>query len=142
MANLPPMDIDRALDFIRSNHRSVLATARADGNPQLSPVAASVDTDGRVVVSTRRRAAKTRNIERRGRATLLCFTDGFYGEWVQVEGPAEIVALPEAMDGLVAQYRSIAGEHPNWDEYRAAMVSEDRVLVRITVERAGPDHSG
>ncbi len=142
MANLLPMDIDRALDFIRSNHRAVLATTRADGSPQLSPVAASVDDAGTVVISTRRRAAKTRNIERRAHATLLCFTDGFYGEWVQVEGPAEVVALPEAMDGLVAQYRSIAGDHPNWDEYRAAMVSEDRVLLRITVGRAGPDQSG
>jgi PPOX class probable F420-dependent enzyme len=135
------MDLVRALDFVRSNHRAVLATSRADGGTQLSPVAAAVEGDT-VVVSTRETAMKTKNLRRRPRATLLVFTDAFYGEWVQVEGPVEVVALPQAMDGLVAYYRQVAGEHPDWDDYRAAMERERRVLLRLTVERAGPDAAG
>jgi PPOX class probable F420-dependent enzyme len=135
------MDDAAALDFIAHNHRAVLATTRADGGPQLSLVAAGV-VGGTVVVSTRETAMKAKNLRRRPRASILVFTDGFYGDWVQVDGPVEVVSLPEAMDGLMDYYRSIAGEHPDWDDYRAAMERERRVLVRITVERAGPDHSG
>ncbi len=135
------MDPTTALDFIAHNHRAVLATSRADGNPQLSLVAAGVDDDT-VVVSTRETAIKTKNLRRRPRASLIVFTDNFYGNSVQVEGPVEVVSLPEAMDGLVAYYRQISGEHPDWDEYRSAMEQERRVLLRITVERAGPDHAG
>jgi PPOX class probable F420-dependent enzyme len=135
------MDTTTALDFITHNHRAVLATSRADGNPQLSLVAAAVDDDT-VVVSTRETAVKTKNLRRRPRASLVVFTDNFYGNSVQVEGPVEVVSLPEAMDGLVAYYRQISGEHPNWDEYRSAMEQERRVLLRITVERAGPDQAG
>jgi len=135
------MDLAKALDFVRSHHRAVLATSRADGGTQLSPVAAGVDGDT-VVVSTRETAMKTKNVRRRPRATLLVFTDAFYGEWVQVEGAVEVVPLPQAMDGLVAYYRQVAGEHPDWDDYRAAMERERRVLLRLTVERAGPDAAG
>jgi PPOX class probable F420-dependent enzyme len=136
------MDRSAALEFIRHHHRGVLATTRADGEPQLSPVAAGVDGDGTVVVSTRETAVKTKNLRRRPRASLAVLSDGFFGEWVQVEGPVEIVSLPEAMDGLVDYYRQLSGEHPDWNEYRAAMESERRVLLRLTVERAGPTVSG
>ena len=135
------MDPSVALAFIASNHRAVLATSRADGHPQLSLVAAGVVGDT-VVVSTRETAVKTRNLRRRPRASLIVFTDNFYGDSVQVEGPVEVVPLPEAMDGLVAYYRQISGEHPDWDDYRAAMEREHRVLLRISVERAGPDRAG
>ncbi len=135
------MDIATALDFIAHHHRAVLATSRADGNPQLSLVAAAVDDDT-VVVSTRETAIKTKNLRRRPRASLIVFTDNFYGNSVQVEGPVEVVSLPEAMEGLVAYYRQVSGEHPDWDEYRAAMEQERRVLLRITVERSGPDQAG
>jgi PPOX class probable F420-dependent enzyme len=136
------MDTPTALDFIRRHHRAVLATTRADGGPQLSLVAAGADADGRVVISTRETAMKTANLRRRPRAALVVFTDSFFGEWVQVEGPVEVVSLPEAMEGLVDYYRQVGGEHSDWDEYRAAMQSERRVLVRMTVERAGPNRSG
>jgi PPOX class probable F420-dependent enzyme len=136
--------VDRAtaLEFIRHNHHAVLATTRADGEPQLSPVAVGVDEAAHVVVSTRETAIKTKNLRRHPRASLAVLNDAFFGEWVQVEGPVEVVSLPEAMDGLVAYYRSVAGEHPDWDAYRAAMESERRVLLRLTVERAGPNSSG
>jgi PPOX class probable F420-dependent enzyme len=136
------MDRNAALEFIRHNHRAVLATLRADGEPQLSPVTASVDDDGLVVISTRETAMKAKNLRRRPHASLVVMTDAFFGEWVQVEGPVQIVSLPEAMEGLVAYYRSISGEHPDWDEYRSAMESQQRVLLRIAVERVGPSASG
>ncbi len=136
------MDREAALEFIRHNHQAVMATARSDGGVQMSPVAAGVDGDGFVVVSTRETAVKTKNLRRRPRATLAVLNDRFYGDWVQVEGPVEIVPLPEAMQGLIDYYRSLSGEHHDWDEYRAAMESERRVLLRLTVERAGPNISG
>jgi PPOX class probable F420-dependent enzyme len=136
------MQADEARQFIAAHHRAVLATFRADGRPQLSPVTTTVDASGRVVVSTRETAVKTRNLRRDPRAALCVFTDGFFGKWVQVEGTAEVVSLPAAMDGLVEYYRQASGEHPDWAEYRDAMVRERRVLVRITIERAGPDISG
>ena len=136
------MDQEAAREFIRHHHHAVLATRRADGGSQLSPVAAGVDDDGFVVVSTRETAAKTKNLRRRPHASLVVLSDGFFGDWVQVEGPVDIVPLPAAMDGLVAYYRQLSGEHPDWDDYRAAMESERRVLLRLSVERAGPTMSG
>lgn len=136
------METAAALDFIRQNRRAVLATTRADGGPQLSPVVAAVADDGTVVVSTREDAAKTKNMRRRPRAALVVMTDGFFGPWVQVEGPVRIVSLPEAMDELVAYYRALSGEHPDWDGYRSAMIDERRVVVHLSVERAGPDSRG
>lgn len=136
------MDLDEARRVIGSQHHAVLATMRRDGTPQLSPVAATVDDSGRVVVSSREGAVKTKNVRRDPRAWLCALPDGFYGQWVQVEGTVEVVSLPAAMDGLVEYYRSIAGEHDNWDDYRAAMQSEQRVLIRFELTRAGPDVSG
>ena len=107
-----------------------------------SPVTASVDPEGRVTISTRETAMKVRHLRRDPHASLCAFTDGFFGDWVQVEGTAEIVALPEAMDVLVDYYRSVAGEHPDWDDYRAAMVREQRCILRVTPESAGPNVSG
>jgi PPOX class probable F420-dependent enzyme len=136
------MEIDKAREFLRENHRGVLSTFRRDGRPQMSPVTQMVDGDGKVCVSTRQTAIKAKNMRRDPRVSLCAMNDQFFGQWLQVDGSAEIVELPEAMDGLVAYYRAAAGEHPDWDEYKAAMVREQRVLVRITIERAGPDRSG
>jgi len=136
------MDADTARDFIRKNHHAVLGTYRADGTIQMSPVAADVDPDGLVVISTRETAMKTKNLRRDPRGSVCVMSDGFYGQWVQVDGRAEIVSLPEAMDGLVEYYRRVAGEHPDWDDYRAAMERERRVLVRINLDRVGPNRSG
>jgi PPOX class probable F420-dependent enzyme len=136
------VDIGRAADFLRAHHRAVLATSRSDGMPQLSPVTCAVDDEGRVLVSTRETAVKTKNLRHRPRASLCVFTDTFFGEWVQVEGNAEVISLPGAMDLLVGYYRRVSGEHPDWDDYRAAMIRDRRVIVRITITRAGPDVSG
>src|SRR5215467_7048272 len=136
------MNLEDAREFMRVNHRAVLATSRSDGKPQLSPVTIGVDAQGRAVVSTRETALKTRNLERDPRASLCVMTDAFFGAWIQAEGTVEIIRLPEAMDLLVDYYRRISGEHPDWDDYRAAMRRERRVIVAVTLNRAGPDRSG
>ncbi len=128
--------------FVAENHRAVLATRRRDDSPQLSPVTVGADDGGKLVVSSRETAIKVKNLRRDPRASVCVMNDSFYGPWVQVDGTAEVVSLPEAMDGLVAYYRQIAGEHPDWDDYRAAMQREQRVLISITPERAGPSISG
>jgi len=136
------MDLERAREFMRANHRAVLATTRSDGQPQLSPVTVGVDDAGRVMISTRESAIKTKNLMRDPHASLCVMNDGFFGDWIQAEGTAEIVRLPEAMDLLVAYYRTVSGEHPDWDDYRAAMVRDQRVIIAITLTRAGPNRSG
>lgn len=136
------MDPGKAREFIAKNHRAVLITRRRSGKLQTSPVTCGVDEGGRVEISSREAAFKTKNLRRDPQATLCVFTDRFYGEWVQIEGRAEIVSLPEAMEGLVDYYRRIAGEHPDWDDYRAAMEKQQRVLIRIEIEHAGPDRHG
>jgi PPOX class probable F420-dependent enzyme len=136
------MDRDAALEFIRSNHRGVLATTRSDGSPQMSPVTAGVDDRGRVEISTRETAYKVRHLRALPYATYCALNDGFFGEWVQVEGPVEIVSLPDALEPLVEYYRRISGEHPDWDEYRRTMETDRRVLLRLNIERAGPSRSG
>ena len=136
------MDAEDARRFIRSHHRGVLATTRSDGRAQLSPVTTAIDGGGRAVVSTRAGAMKTVNVRRRPWAALCVVSDEFFGPWVQVEGPVDLLELPDAMDELVAYYRSVSGEHPDWDDYRRAMERDQRVIVRIAIERAGPEKQG
>ncbi|MPY96937.1 MAG: TIGR03618 family F420-dependent PPOX class oxidoreductase [Actinophytocola sp.] len=136
------MDIAKAREILTQKHRAVLATARADGTPQLSPVLVALDAEGTPVISTRAAAYKVRNVRRDPRVSLCVLPDEFFGEWMQLDGTADVVELPDAMDGLIEYYRTIAGEHPDWDEYRDAMRAEQRVLLRITPTRAGPDRSG
>lgn len=136
------MTIDEARDFIRQNHRAVLATRRRDGGVQLSPVSVGVDDDGCLMISTRETALKTKNLRRDPYGSVCVMRDQFYGAWCFAEGPVTIESLPEAMEGLVRYYRLLAGEHPDWDEYRAAMQRERRVLLRLRIERAGPTRQG
>jgi PPOX class probable F420-dependent enzyme len=135
------LGIDEALAFVRANHRSVLATTRSDGGTQMSPVTAGVDAEGRVVVSSRETAYKVRHLLARPRGALCVFTDSF-DEWLQVEGPVEVVRGDAAIEPLVDYYRAIRGEHPDWAEYRAVMVADRRVLLRLTPTRVGPTVAG
>ncbi len=136
------MDLDEARAVLAQQHHAVLATTRADGTPQLSPVTVGVDEAGRAIISSRQTAYKVRNLRRNPAAYLCVLPDTFYGRWIQVAGDATIVDLPEAMEPLVDYYRRIAGEHPDWDDYRAAMERERRVLIRIEMAAAGPDRAG
>jgi PPOX class probable F420-dependent enzyme len=136
------VDPAQARDFLRGHHRAVLATFRADGQPQLSPVLAAVDSEGRVLISTRETAVKTRNLRRDPRASLCVISDGFFGDWIQADGTVEVISLPAAMEFLEDYYRLVAGEHPDWADYRAAMQRDQRVILRLAITRAGPDISG
>jgi PPOX class probable F420-dependent enzyme len=133
---------EQLLAFLRPRSHALLATRRSDGGPQLSPVAAGVDAQGRVLVSTYPARAKVRNARRDERVSLCFLSEDWDDAWVQVDGTAEVLELPEALDAFVEYYRSIAGEHPDWDDYRAAMERERRVLLRITLDRVGPNQSG
>lgn len=136
------MSAERAQQFLRTHHQAVLATTRADGRPQLSPVTCAVDAEGRILISTRETAVKTRNLRRNPYASICAFTERFFGDWIQAEGPAEVISLPDAMDLLIDYYRLASGEHPDWSDYRAAMVRDRRVIVRVTISRVGPTVSG
>ncbi|NKY33346.1 PPOX class F420-dependent oxidoreductase [Nocardia speluncae] len=136
--------VDRAalLEFLRTRHRGVLVTTRSDGAPQLSPVTCGLDPHGRIVVSTYPGRAKTRNARRDPRVSICVLSDEFDEAYVQVDGQAEVIDMPAALDGLVDYYRGIAGEHPDWDDYRSAMARQDKSLIRITIERWGPIATG
>ncbi|MEV6927800.1 PPOX class F420-dependent oxidoreductase [Dactylosporangium sp. NPDC051485] len=136
--------VDRAalLEFLGRRHHGIVITNRADGRPQASPVSCGVDGEGRIVVSTYPERAKVHNLRRDPRVSVLVLSDEWNDAWVQVDGVAEVLDLPEALEPLVEYYRSIAGEHPDWDEYREAMRAQGKSLLRITIEQWGPLATG
>ena len=142
IATSTPVDLAALLDFIRPRHHAILLTVRADGTPQASPVTCGVDAAGRIVVSTYPERAKTVNARRAGRAGVVVLSDDFGGPWVQVDGDAEVLDLPESVEPLVEYFRSISGEHPDWDEYREAMRRQGKSLIRVTPRRWGPVATG
>jgi PPOX class probable F420-dependent enzyme len=142
IATTTSADRDELLAFLRPRHHAVLVTTRANGLPQSSPVTCGVDHAGRVVISTYPERAKAANLRRNPAATLCVLSDDFGGAWVQVDGTAEVIDLPDSVEPLVEYYRSIAGEHPDWDEYREAMVTQGKSLIRVTITGWGPIATG
>lgn len=136
------VDFAGLIEFVRPRHRVVLTTFQASGDPQSSPVSAGVDGAGRIVVSSYPERAKALNLRRDPRASALVLSDEWNGPWVQVHGTAEVLDLPDALEPLVDYYRAISGEHPDWDEYRAAMQRQGKVLIRLTPTRWGPVATG
>jgi PPOX class probable F420-dependent enzyme len=134
--------LEALLDFVRPRHRAVLLTARTDGRVQGSPVTCGVDDSGRIVVSTYPERAKVRNAKRDPRVSLVVLSDDWDGPWVQIDGAAEVIDTPDSVEPLIEYYRNIAGEHPDWDEYRAAMIKQGKSIIRITPERWGPIATG
>ncbi|MFJ8731666.1 PPOX class F420-dependent oxidoreductase [Streptomyces bauhiniae] len=130
------------LDFVRPRHRAILLTRRSDGSPQGSPLTCGVDDSGRIVASTYPERAKTRNAKRDERVSLIVLSDEWNGPWVQIDGTAEVLDAPESVEPLVEYYRNIAGEHPDWDEYRTAMAEQGKSIIRVTPERWGPVATG
>lgn len=141
-ATADPVTLPELLDFIRPRHRMVLTTFRAGESLQSSPVTGGVDAEGRIVVATYPQRAKSANIRRRPRASVMVLSDDFNGPYVQVDGHAEVIDLPDAVEPLVEYFRSVAGEHPNWDEYRQAMIDQRKCLIRVTPQRWGPVATG
>ncbi|MFE2097028.1 MULTISPECIES: PPOX class F420-dependent oxidoreductase [unclassified Streptomyces] len=130
------------LDFVRPRHRAILLTRRTDGSPQGSPLTCGVDDSGRIVVSTYPERAKTRNARRDPRVSLIVLSDDWNGPWVQIDGTAEVLDAPDSVEPLVEYYRNIAGEHPDWDEYREAMIKQGKSIIRVTPQRWGPVATG
>ncbi|MGH2511311.1 MAG: PPOX class F420-dependent oxidoreductase, partial [Candidatus Limnocylindrales bacterium] len=130
------------IEFISPRHHGILMTTRANGAPQASPVTMGVDEAGRIVVSTYPERAKARNARRNPAASVLVLSDDFGGAWVQVDGTAEVLDLPDAIEPLVDYYRAISGEHPDWDEYREAMRRQGKSLIRVTPRHWGPIATG
>ncbi|MBB3666028.1 PPOX class probable F420-dependent enzyme [Prauserella sediminis] len=133
---------DTLLEFVRPRHRTVLMTTRTDGRPQLSPVTCGVDESGRVVISTYPSRAKARNARRNPTVSLCVLSEEWNDAWVQLDGTAEVLDMPDALDGLVEYFRCISGEHPDWDEYREAMQRQGKSLLRITIDDWGPIATG
>jgi PPOX class probable F420-dependent enzyme len=136
------MDLDAARAFIKEHRRGVLATRRPDGGAQQSPIILTIDGEGRAIISSRETAYKVKNLRRDPWAQVCVITKRFFGEWLYVEGQAEVLSLPDAMDPLIDYYKRFPDENPPWDEYRERMRREKRVLIRIMLERAGPDRWG
>ncbi|MFJ8823719.1 PPOX class F420-dependent oxidoreductase [Streptomyces sp. NPDC102467] len=136
------VSLDELLDFVRPRHRALLITARADGSPQASPLTCGVDDAGRIVVSTYPERAKTRNAKRNARVSVLVLSDEWNGPWVQIDGTAEVLDSPDSVEPLVEYFRNISGEHPDWDEYRAAMLKQGKSIIRVTPDKWGPIATG
>jgi len=142
IATADRVELPALLGFLRTRHRGVLITTRADGRPQVSPVACGVDADDKIVVSTYPDRAKATNLRRDPQVTMCVLSDDWNGPYVQVDGRAEVLDMPHALDGLVEYFRCISGEHPDWDEYREAMARQNKSLIRVTIERWGPIATG
>jgi PPOX class probable F420-dependent enzyme len=136
------VDTDALLEFVRPRHHMLLITRRADGTPQASPVSGGVDTEGRIVISSYPERAKSTNVKRDAQTSVVVLSDDWNGPWVQIDGTGEVIDLPDAVEPLVDYYRSISGEHPDWDEYREAMRTQGKCLIRIIPERWGPVATG
>jgi PPOX class probable F420-dependent enzyme len=136
------VDRDALVEFLKTRHHAILSTRRADGSPQLSPLTCGVDDQGRLVVATYPKRAKVVNIRRAPQVSVCVLSDEWNGPWVQLDGTAEVIDLPDAVEPLVDYFRSISGEHPNWDEYREAMRKQGKSLIRVTIDRWGPIATG
>ena len=136
--------VDRAalVEFLSTRHRAILLATKADGGPQLSPVTCGVDAEGRLVISTYPKRAKAVNLRRNPKVSACVISDEWNDPWVQLDGTAEVLDLPESVEPLVEYFRSIAGEHPDWDEYREAMRKQGKSLIRVTIDRWGPIAKG
>ncbi|MFK4224422.1 PPOX class F420-dependent oxidoreductase [Streptomyces sp. NPDC019890] len=142
IASNTSVDLEQLLEFVRPRHRAILLTHRSDGTPQGSPLTCGVDDSGRIVVSTYPERAKTRNAKRDPRVSVIVLSDDWNGPWVQIDGTAEVVDAPDSVEPLVEYFRNISGEHPDWDEYREAMVKQGKSIIRVTPERWGPVATG
>lgn len=142
IATTTPVGLDGLLEFVRPRHNWVMTTVRHDGRPQISPVTGGVGPAGRLLVSTYPSRDKIHNLRRNPHTTICVLSDTFGGAWVQVDGTATITDVPEAVEGMVEYFQSISGEHPDWDEYRAAMIRQGKCLISIDIDRWGPIATG
>ncbi|WP_186627759.1 PPOX class F420-dependent oxidoreductase [Rhodococcus sp. BP22] len=142
LASAQSVDRSEILDFVAPRHHLTLITGKRDGGVQVSPVTAGLDSEGRIVIATYPERAKVHNIRRNPSVTALIHSDEWNDAYVQIDGTAEIIDLPDSVEPLVEYFRSVAGEHSDWDEYREAMRKQGKSLIRITIESWGPIAEG
>jgi PPOX class probable F420-dependent enzyme len=142
LATADAVDAAQLIEFLRPRHRAIVVTRRKDGSPQMSPVSFGVDAEGRIVIATYPQRAKIRNARRDPQVSVCVISDDWNDPYVQVDGTAEVLDLPDALEPLVDYFRVISGEHPDWDEYREAMRRQGKCLLRITPQRWGPVATG
>ena len=133
------MEIVDAQKFLQQNHRACIAVRQKDGWPQMTFVTPAIDAEGRVIITSRGTTYKIKHLRRDPRVSLLIFGEQYSGsKFVQIHGTAEIIELPDAMDTLIYWYKQVRGEHKNWDEYKTKMTDEQRVIIRVKMEKVGP----
>ncbi|MFN8077887.1 MAG: PPOX class F420-dependent oxidoreductase [Kineosporiaceae bacterium] len=136
------VDAEGLREFLATRRNLVLLTYRADGGPQLSPVTGAQAPDGRILVASYPRRAKSVNLARDPRCSLLALGEDFGDAWVQIDGTGEVIGGEEGVEALVEYYRAAAGEHPDWEDYRRAMRERDKVCLAVTPVRWGPVATG
>ncbi|MDG2114222.1 MAG: PPOX class F420-dependent oxidoreductase [Actinomycetota bacterium] len=138
------IEVDRAglIEFVSGKSRWVLSTTRADGRPQMSLVTGTITPAGELLISTYPQRVKTLNAKRNPLVSVAVMGDEFNGEWVQIDGEAEVSDAPDSVDGLVEYFQCIRGDHPDWDEYRQAMLDQGKSVIRITPTRWSPVSKG
>jgi PPOX class probable F420-dependent enzyme len=137
------MDIADAQEFLKNHHRGVLVARKRDGSLQMTMVSPVIDTDGKVIITSRETTYKIKNIKRNPQISLLVFGEQFHGSnFIQIDGRAEIIPQPQAMDIVLDWHRQIRGEPENWDDVREKTKAEGRIAMRVTIEKVGPQNRG
>jgi PPOX class probable F420-dependent enzyme len=142
MSSNTSVDRDGLAQFVVGKHHWVLATTRGDGRPQMSLVTGGMLPSGRLAIATYPERVKARNVRRNPLVSVGVMGDRFNDAWVQIDGNAEVVDLPAAADVLVEYFRSISGEHSDWDEYRVAMAEQGKCAILIDPVRWSPVSTG
>ncbi|MFN3217697.1 MAG: PPOX class F420-dependent oxidoreductase [Acidimicrobiales bacterium] len=142
IATADTVELDGLIEFASGRHAFVLSTTRRDGRPQMSLVTGTITPEGELLISTYPRRAKANNVRRDPNVSVLVMGEGFHSAWIQIDGDAEVIDMPDAAGVLVEYYRCISGEHPDWDEYRQAMADQDKSIIRIRPTRWGPISTG
>jgi PPOX class probable F420-dependent enzyme len=137
------MEVNEAREFLKDKHHGVLVTRKKDGSLQMTLVSPVISSDGRVIITARERTYKVKNIKRNPQISLLVYGEKFHGSnYIQIDGRAEVIPHPQAMDIVLDWHRRIRGEPKSWDEIRQKTLAEGRIAIRVTIEKVGPQNRG
>lgn len=142
MATSTLVDREGLVEFATGKHSFVLTTTRRDGRPQMSLVTGTITPEGELLISSYPQRAKTHNIKNNPNVSVLIMGGAFNAAWIQVDGTAQAIDMPDAGDGLVEYFRGISGEHSDWDEYRQAMQDQGKSIIRIDPTSWSPISTG
>lgn len=133
------MEITEAQEFLKDNHHGVLVARKKDGSLQMTLVSPVIGRAGKVVITARDTTFKVKNIRRNPQVSLLVYGDKFNGSnYIQIDGQAEVIPHPEAMEIVLDWHRQIRGEPSNWEEVRRKTLAEGRIAILVTINKVGP----